>query len=122
MTTRMQDNRTWFVARAKENAGRTITYYRGATTGTLTAWVNDDKEELINNMGFPVNSRIRSYKCLLGDLPVTDPRAGDLIDEVIGSSTYTFEVRPPDDNTDAVEWVDGDGTILRVNTGAYSIA
>lgn len=120
--TLLQDGVTWFADRAKENAGRTVTYTRGGgSSGILTAWVKEDKEDLINGMGFPIKTQIRSYKCLLADLPVTDPRSGDLIKETINGTVYEFEVRPPDDDTDAVEWLDGDGVIRIIHTGIYKI-
>lgn len=101
--------------RMRENAGRTITYTRGADSVELTAVVGNSGHDQLDDTGMPVTAQSRDYIVKATDLVLGGtavlPVAGDEVTD--GSST--FAVRSIGSDA-AWRYSDAARTTLRIHT------
>lgn len=101
--------------RMRQNAGRTITYARGAGSVELTAVVGNSGHDQLDDTGMPVTAQSRDYIVKASDLMIggTDvlPVAGDEITD----GTATFVVRSIGSDA-AWRYSDAARTTLRIHT------
>lgn len=96
--------------------GVAVTYTRGATTLTLTAWADTTRANRLASAGVPgatTEWTDRDYLIPVAALTLGEPAIGDRITE---PGIGTFEVQPSDNGEPAVRHSDVGQTLWRVHT------
>ena len=120
MTSAFETAAAAIAASLQAAAGMTVTYRRGGeqpTSAEVTAVPSDREVEIVSADGFPEVARIRDWLIEAADLVAFgDPLKGDQIDEVRGTTTYTWEVMPPAPGEPAFYASDTARQLLRIHT------
>lgn len=108
-------------ARMKAAAGRTVTYTRGVSSASVTAWVGrTDQPAAQDQYGARQEWADRDYLLAVADLTAAgfgSPQAGDRITETIAGTAVTFElVVPAGANDQAWRYSDQTRTVYRLHT------
>lgn len=104
---------------ARQVAGVTIAYLRGGESIELTARVGRSFHTQTDQGGFVTRIEVRDYLLAASELVIggsqVEPAAGDLIQEAVGDTTFTYELLPIDNER---EWrySDTTRTELRIHT------
>lgn len=99
--------------------GRTITYTRGDTSGTLVAVPADTIVEETSEDGFTVKTKVRDYLILRSDLEAIlgdgeTPQRDDTIDETVAGFVRTFDVLEV--GREVWRWWDKSMQVIRCHT------
>jgi hypothetical protein len=106
----------WLPARLKHAAGVSVSYARGGTTRTLTAWVGRTVFASQLEGGPRIEFGDRDYLVTAADLALFgEPALGDRITEVVGGETQTHECVTPGTGEPAWRWSDPTQTIYRIH-------
>lgn len=101
--------------RLREQAGKTVTYTRGANSVSLTAVVGQSPHEQLDDVGMPVTAQSRDYLFKASDLVLAsvavEPQQGDQITD----SGSTYSVRSMGSEP-AWRYSDHDRTTIRIHT------
>lgn len=115
--------------RARQHAGRSVIYQRGAESVTVTALRGSSRYQLEENTGFVTEKEVRDFiieaeplQALSLDGASFEPKSGDRIIETLHGRTKAYSVRPPSQGTPAWSWVDPDETTLRIHTELFEEA
>ena len=116
MTNRLQDRVDRLAERLQDEAGRSVVYLQGETERIVgTATPVDETYIIHNDEGPPTEIQGVDWLITASLLEGLTPRAGDEIQETIGSVEHTYQVLPMDKRP-CCEWHDNAGTILVVHT------
>jgi hypothetical protein len=101
-----------------EGAGVSVVYSRGATSGTITAWVGTTlfTGQVRDGIGGFVEWGERDYLFPLSAISTsfTEPRRGDRITETINGVSMTFEIQGPQGEV-AWRYSDSERKLVRVH-------
>lgn len=115
----LQKGVAWMASQAKTAAGYNITYTRGTDSVTLRAWHGSTEHEREDQHGFIITAEVRDFMLQASDLVLSGsqirPIVGDLITEVVGDETRTYEVFNLDGSTAAFK-LDEQDTVMRIHT------
>ena len=101
--------------RMRENAGRTITYARGADSVELTAVVGNAGHDQLEDAGMPVTAQSRDYIVKASDLVLDGTAVTPIAGDEITDGTSTFVVRSIGADA-AWRYSDAARTTLRIHT------
>ena len=109
------------LATIRSQYGLTVTYSRDTDDiENLAAAVGRSTFEGTNNEGLITQAQVRDYLIAAAYLVISDaqiePRPGDTIAEVIGTTTHTYEVVAPQPDEPCYSYSDPDKTQLRIHT------
>lgn len=101
-------------------AGVSVTYTRGASSQSATGWVGRTifSQTPLNGGGVGVVYGDRDYLIPVSSLTLVSPatpKEGDRITEIVGGSTLTFEVKPPNAAEPAWRYSDPGRTVYRIH-------
>lgn len=99
MTDLLKDGAAWLETQRHAFAASPITYRRGALSVALSATVGRTVFEVDGGNGMVEHYEARDYLVRAQDLVlggvVTLPERGDVLEEVAGAKTFTYEVMVP---------------------------
>lgn len=107
------------IRRKKQADGRSVTYTRGDSSLSLTAWLG---RTLFSRLASPgvggaaVEWGDRDYLVAVADLTLGEPALGDRITETINGTAVVFEVLTPDTGEPAWRYSDPTRTVWRIHT------
>ena len=119
MTDMIADAAEWLEGQRHEHLVRSVTVVRGGTTATLDATKAQTLFRFADEYG--VTQRIESIDWLVRAADLTaggitlPPQRGDQVVEVLGDTTYTFEVLAPNDEPHW-RWSDREHHTVRLHT------
>jgi hypothetical protein len=103
----------WLADKANASAGRPVTYRRGVGVSVpFVATREAEDEQAVDSDGAYIIVRQHTFKFKASDLGF-EPRAGDRIEELIGTNQTLWEVMPRGGGT-AWQWDDAAGIRYRV--------
>ena len=120
MSNLLSRGRSMLVRNLKTAAGVSITYTRGTSSLTLTAWPGNTLFKVSDDSGLRVFWGERDYLIAAADLTLGEPAENDRIAETIDGTAMVFEVLPPAPNEPAWRWSDPSRKIYRVHVKRVS--
>ena len=121
MSTLFAKLKDWLPGQAKQVAGVSVTYTRGATTRTITALEGRTAFAAQPVEGPRIEFGDRDYLILATDLAALgEPVLGDRISQAFAGQTEVYEVITPGTGDPAWRWSDPGHTIYRLHTKRVS--
>lgn len=117
MTDLFSDAAGWLDSVRREHLSRYVSYRRDGTTLPCLATVSQSAFETQTDMGVVERHESRDYIVSLQELPVDEPRRGDVIVETLNSLSVEFEVVAPS-GAPVWQWADQYRTAYRIHTQA----
>ena len=120
MATRFHTAVTGHAERLISAAGVSVTLKRGvASTAAVDAVPGETRRDTESYDGIPLTLRTRDFLIQAADYIISavavEPAAGDVIEEVVGSTTYSYELIPRFGEA-AWRWSDPRHTAYRLHT------
>lgn len=117
----LQTGSAWLSGVMKAHVSKSITYRRGTASVTITdATIGQTTDEVLDQSQQLVHYESRDFIFDVSELVLNGvtvlPQTGDLIEEVVGSETWTYELMPNFPRTPPWTYADPYHQRLRVRT------